>query len=346
MTGGLSGLANKLETQGRHGDTILVHMAPEELRLLEHLAGVKSTINPVTGLPEAFSLGKLLAGIGMGIAGGVLLATGVGGAAAPYLFSMAGGFVGGAFAPDGSGSAAEAQKLLDAKNAKDSATQYKFSTDGAKQTQIYGQTPVSITGQEHNNFVQPTPIQQQPVPGAADGGALAPKLEPEEQKVEAVKQAAMMAIMGRLPPQEAAKAVNAFIAMFGKDALQKLAQSVQGGPGTPLRPPLQAPPQAAPAPAMAAGGLATPQGYERGGLISGPGGGLDDLALAKTDSGNKLLVGDGEYVVTADVVSALGGGSNKAGARKLDAMMVRTRTMAHGHPQQIKPVDEKKALPA
>lgn len=343
MTGGLSGLANKLEAHGRHGDTILVHMAPEELRLLEHLAGVKSTINPVTGLPEAFSLGKLLAGIGLGIAGGVLLATGAGGVAAPYLFSTAGGMVGSAFAPDGSGSAAEAQKLLDAKNAKDAAAQYKFSPDGAKQ--IYGpRAPVSITGMEHNNFIQPTPIQQQPIPGAADGGALAPKLEPEEQKVEAVKQAALMAVMGKLPPQEAAKAVNAFIVMFGKDALQKLAQTVQGGPGTPLRPPLQAPPQAAPA--MSAGGLTTPQGYERGGLISGPGGGLDDLALAKTDSGNKLLVGDGEYVVTADVVSALGGGSNKAGARKLDAMMVRTRTAAHGHPHQIKPVDEKKVLPA
>lgn len=49
------------------------------------------------------------------------------------------------------------------------------------------------------------------------------------------------------------------------------------------------------------------------GHTKGPGGGQDDLIEAK--------LSDGEFVVSADVVSALGDGSNDHGAKKLDGMM-------------------------
>lgn len=61
--GGLAGLAS----QGRGGDTMLVHMSPDEVQSMQKMAlsrGTTMTINPNTGLPEAFNLKKALRGIG------------------------------------------------------------------------------------------------------------------------------------------------------------------------------------------------------------------------------------------------------------------------------------------
>jgi hypothetical protein len=52
-----------MSSKGRYGDTMLVHMAPSEVSGLHALArahGEKLTINPETGLPEAFKLKSLL----------------------------------------------------------------------------------------------------------------------------------------------------------------------------------------------------------------------------------------------------------------------------------------------
>lgn len=65
-----SGLANLMAMQGRYGDTELVHMSKPEIQGLASLGQL--TINPDTGLPEAFSLKSLLPAIG-GIAGSFIL---------------------------------------------------------------------------------------------------------------------------------------------------------------------------------------------------------------------------------------------------------------------------------
>lgn len=60
--GGLAGLA----AQGRRGDSMLVHMSPDEVMNLQRMARMRGdtmTINPETGLPEAFKLRKLLRGL-------------------------------------------------------------------------------------------------------------------------------------------------------------------------------------------------------------------------------------------------------------------------------------------
>jgi hypothetical protein len=62
--------AGQLADRGRYGDTTLVHMTPGEVQGLASLG--KLTINPDTGLPEAFNLRSLLPIIG-GIAGSFLL---------------------------------------------------------------------------------------------------------------------------------------------------------------------------------------------------------------------------------------------------------------------------------
>lgn len=65
-----SGLANLMAMKGRYGDTELVHMSKPEIAGLASLGQL--TVNPDTGLPEAFNLKSLLPVIG-GIAGSILL---------------------------------------------------------------------------------------------------------------------------------------------------------------------------------------------------------------------------------------------------------------------------------
>ena len=85
--------AQGLATLGRGGDSTLVHMNPSEVAGLQNLAvqnGTSLTINPNTGMPEAFSLSGL---IPMAIGGGLTAASG--GTISPL---MAGLMVGGATA--------------------------------------------------------------------------------------------------------------------------------------------------------------------------------------------------------------------------------------------------------
>jgi hypothetical protein len=77
-----SGLSSLMAMQGRYGDTELVHMSKPEIQGLASLGEL--TINPDTGLPEAFSLKRILP-VAAGIAGSILLP-----AAAPALASSLG----------------------------------------------------------------------------------------------------------------------------------------------------------------------------------------------------------------------------------------------------------------
>lgn len=68
-------IAQSLANQGRYGDSMLVHMSPQEVGGLQSLArlnGKSMTVNPQTGMPEAFSLRSLIpmaAGLALGPAG-------------------------------------------------------------------------------------------------------------------------------------------------------------------------------------------------------------------------------------------------------------------------------------
>jgi len=71
--------AKHLAAHGRHGDSTLVHMNPKEVAGLQALAqskGKSLSINPHTGLPEAFNLGQELgnatSGIGSTVTGAAL----------------------------------------------------------------------------------------------------------------------------------------------------------------------------------------------------------------------------------------------------------------------------------
>jgi hypothetical protein len=92
-------------------------------------------------------------------------------------------------------------------------------------------------------------------------------------------------------------------------------------------------------------------GYALGGMaegrfLSGGGDGLSDDIPAVIGGKQPAKLADGEFVISSDVVSNLGNGSSKAGAKKLYAMMDRVRQQAHGSKKQISKVNAGKVLPA
>jgi hypothetical protein len=96
-------IAQQLASKGRNGDTMLVHMSKDEVKGLASLAGANGmqlTINPETGLPEAFKLGKVLqaalpiaAGFALGPAGFGLMSSGMAGLTVGGLYGLATGSV-------------------------------------------------------------------------------------------------------------------------------------------------------------------------------------------------------------------------------------------------------------
>jgi hypothetical protein len=95
---------------------------------------------------------------------------------------------------------------------------------------------------------------------------------------------------------------------------------------------------------LAVGGLTS---LARGGsYLDGPGDGLSDSIHATIGNNQPARLADGEFVISADVVSDIGGGSSKAGAKKLHAMMDRVRQSAHGTKKQVKKINDRKVLAA
>ena len=93
----------------------------------------------------------------------------------------------------------------------------------------------------------------------------------------------------------------------------------------------------------AAGGIAT---LAKGTYLAGGTDGMADKIPATIDNKQPAKLSHGEFVVSADCVSALGGGNSEAGAKRLYDMMDRIRMQAHGKKSQMKPVNPKKVLPA
>jgi hypothetical protein len=98
----------------------------------------------------------------------------------------------------------------------------------------------------------------------------------------------------------------------------------------------------------AAGGYAM-GGYAAGGeprFLSGGGDGMSDSIKANINGNQEARLADGEFVVPADVVSHLGNGSSKAGAKQLYKMMDRVRTARTGRKSQGKQINPRKYMVA
>lgn len=91
-------------------------------------------------------------------------------------------------------------------------------------------------------------------------------------------------------------------------------------------------------------------GLAKGGMppryIEGPGDGMSDSIPANINGLQPAKLTDGEFVIPADVVSHLGNGSSKAGAKQLYAMMDRVRKARTGNEKQGKEINPQRLMPA
>jgi len=137
-----------------------------------------------------------------------------------------------------------------------------------------------------------------------------------------IVKAAVSAIRGEIPEEQAAIVLGMFLQSFGEDALRRLVSDVRSGKVDGERGDIE-------------------------GMIEGPGDGMDDLVPAEMDDGSQdVLLSDGEFIVPADVVSGLGNGSTDAGAEELYGMMDRVREERTGMTEQPAQVKVGGLLPA
>ena len=80
--------------------------------------------------------------------------------------------------------------------------------------------------------------------------------------------------------------------------------------------------------------------------IDGKGDGMSDSVPAMISNKQPARLADGEFVIPSDVVSHLGNGSSKAGAKQLYAMMDRVRRARTGNPRQGRQIKPAKHMPA
>ena len=84
------------------------------------------------------------------------------------------------------------------------------------------------------------------------------------------------------------------------------------------------------------GGLMGAKMAQGGRYLDGPGDGVSDSIPATVDGEQPVLLSEGEYIIPAEVVSAVGNGSSDAGAEKftklVDTIMAKTRRVAKGKP--------------
>lgn len=97
---------------------------------------------------------------------------------------------------------------------------------------------------------------------------------------------------------------------------------------------------------LASGGLSNLGSYSDGGrMLKGPGDGMSDSIPATIGGKRPARLADGEFVVSADVVSGLGNGSTDAGAEVLYNMMDKVRKARTGTKKQGKQINPKKFIP-
>lgn len=80
-------------------------------------------------------------------------------------------------------------------------------------------------------------------------------------------------------------------------------------------------------------------------FLSGGGDGMSDSIKASINGTQEARLADGEFVIPSDVVSHLGNGSSKAGAKRLYSMMDKVRSARTGTKRQGKQINPKQFMP-
>lgn len=398
--------ARQLAAQGRGGDSMLVHMRPDEVSAMQQMAqraGKSMTVNPQTGLPEAFSLKSLFnintytdpiqkgmqsAGLGglyntasnvaqkVGenaqyiipfIPGAALSSVGLGALSSP----LARGLLGGAIGTFAGGRPNLKRGLMTGLTSYGLSSAYQgLQQAGGGAGDVYKKIPEGLPtppGAPAEQSLQTiaTPQTRTEFEAATQGvknlassdkatrdmaatafgkefgmgktyatamGISGVKMLDESEKQNEAARAA-----GRIS-EEQYQAVKSRIAENRRRAEQAVRSS---------------PYQYAMGGAIPLSMKSTPDtetnayGMKRGGrYIDGHGDGMSDSVPAVIDGKQPARLADGEFVIPADVVSHIGNGSTKAGARQLYAMMDRIRKARTGTKKQGREINPAKYLPA
>lgn len=414
--------AQQMAQQGRGGDSMLVHMRPDEVAAMQQMAqqaGTSMTVNPVTGLPEAFNLKSLfnintytdpiekgMKSVGLGglydtlsgaastigknaqyilpfIPGGAFASVGLEGLSGAAGRGLLGGLM---------GTFANGRPNLQ-RGLMSGLTTYGLSSAYQGLQEAGGGT--SAVGKSFDSFG--TPVEAGSA-AATDAGVSAATpgaaVRPMSAEFDAAKEGAKRLMSGDKAVSDAAS--KAFGNQFG---MGKAYATMMGVTGTmavdeqekqleqaraagqiaeaeyqaqkariaEARARAEAAVRANPYRFVTGGEImiggggmlankapadteTNPYGMKRGGtpprFIDGPGDGMSDSVPATIGGTQPARLADGEFVIPADVVSHLGNGSTKAGAKQLYSMMDRVRQARTGTKQQGKEIAPSKYMPA
>ena len=325
--------AQGIASKGRFGDTTLVHMSPDEVQGIEQLAGMPTTTNPDTGLPEMFSFRKLLGKTGrrilpaVGSAAGFILSGGnpYGAAAGSALGTkLAGGSTQDALT---SGlvtgvTAGLANKIPGFKEAAGIGTKEAVASN--INTYGVGQVAKDAAAQE----IQRTLGQQAMLGGV---GALAGEVGRGfgSMGMEAPKKPEIPGLPELDPLQ---RRVSYPGEGFGSGEYMYFnPNTMYAKEGGYIK-------------GMQEGGIASIPQTE--GQVDGNGDGMSDEVYGDIENQQEVALSKDEFIVPADVVSGLGNGSSNAGASKLYEMMARVRKARTGKESQPEEIEAEEFMPA
>lgn len=331
--GGTVNQAQGLASLGRGQDTELVHMTPSEVQGLQTLArglGGGLTTNPNTGLPEAGFLsnvmpflvgaaltpfmGPMAAGLAMG--GGALAASG--GDLKQGLKYGLGGY-GGAGLTQSVGSAVSGAGGIS--NIANPGFLGKVGTELGKDQYLKRRAFSGLAGMA---IGAPTPKPY--TPESADEDYFYPEGGYKSTRTPIDVAAPQRDARGNIIPRMG-EATYFDPNNLGITQVDPNARNVFDIPNYQFN----------------EGGIV---GYANGGLTAGPGDGMSDDIPAVIAGEQPAALSPGEFVVPADVVSDMGNGSSRAGARQLYAMMDRVRKARGGSVEQPKAINTRKMMPA
>lgn len=363
-------IARGLAGLGRNGDSVLVHMHPSEVSGLQALAesqGTSLTVNPHTGMPEAFNLMDALGSLAPTLVG-MALAAPTGGAslgipaAMQGIAPIAGGALTGAMVAKaqggnpllgaatgglggygGSGIADSIAKMGTAPTAADLAP--------VRSVIDYPSGPGVHLTNGPSGFDTLNPVVQAAGPSFPDAAASMTKFQSglqnvaknpmeflSQNKFQVGAPLGMAALAGLEPSdlnptgeyEEDKYDPNKTLNLSGDTGLRLLAEGgmTSGGLSSLYANPDGTVAQNTPAEGFGAYRLdnlaqANTPGFAHGGYMDGPGDGVSDSIPATIADRQPARLADGEFVLPARIVSEIGNGSTKAGAKRLYAMMDR-----------------------
>lgn len=310
--------AQGIASKGRFGDTTLVHMSPDEVQGIEQLAGMPTTTNPDTGLPEMFSFRKLLGKTGrrilpaVGSAAGFIMSGGN-----PYA-AAAGSALGTKLAGGSTQDALTSGLMTGVTAGLASKIPGMDSFTSGKVAPATGKTLFGLGARQTQNLV------------LGGAGALAGEVgramgtSPEGQGTPSIPGLPDVAPMQRrvaYPGED-----------FGSQEFRYFnPNNLYAREGGHIK-------------QMQEGGIASIPQTE--GQVEGKGDGMSDEVYGDIEDQQEVALSKDEFIVPADVVSGLGNGSSNAGASKLYEMMERVRMARTGKKTQPKEIEAEEFLPA